>query len=749
MELALSDSPACANTSTTVEARREIRPRRPRLGFVAAFYATLRVASASDTIECVSFTDLTQDAQRISGLVTWAPPENLTGITHYEVWQAADIENSYGTQLWDFNEGNPRASVPVGTNQINVIECWRVTTEAETPAVSLIVIPSPSTDKSTWGHAHLWDDTNAVPPPTQLTSFTFSGYDSEDMVAGTLSWAFEDPLHDTAFLTHFAIYFALNADGAYRQFHTYVPVTATSYQIPEKTHKGSANCVLLYGHNPRGTSKDPVGGYCFTPSAYEFTTTTHTFTTTSITSTTTMTEIPELASISNVTFSDSHPDPWTLSGQISWNAPSNVEDVLHYVVTLAHDELNLGAAELVDASLSTVVPVGTNSLHILPHVWRKTKLLDYPANFIVVRAFRSDLGRLQPLTQAGVTAIYDMSSKLPADATTLLESLSFLPQEGMKSRWDGTVRWQRRLGADLGFVSNWDIYLAKDAEGNGKRHVASTPAAAYKADLSVAEEAGDTCVLVYARNQNGLSQLPLVAYLRDDLRPLVTSIDDASLDPAIQDVSFQDSSAAANKISGLVTWAPPENLTGITHYEVWQAADIENSYGTQLWDTNDGNPRADIPVGTNHMSVMECWRVTTHAEVPAVSIVVIPSPSYDKSRWGHTHIWDDSGSHPATIELSEFTFTRSDAQDQFGGTLHWTLQDPQPDTGTLSHWGIYLASDSSGANRAFHANVLVTERSFTIPDGTTQGSANCVLLYGENPRGTSTTPSGTFCFTLV
>jgi len=679
--------------------------------------------------------------------VTWSPPENLTGVTHYEVWQAADAENSYGTQLWDFNDGNPRTSIPVGTNQMNVMECWRVTTATGIPAVKIVVIPRPNLDTSTWGSTHLWDDGGTVPQAIELTTFTFSGYDSEDKIGGTLSWSFLDPVLDSGSLTHFAIYFALNANGWYRKFHTYVPVTDLSYVIPDSTVKGSENCLLLYGHNPRGTSKDPAGSFCFTPESYLYTTTTHTFTTTSITSTTTITEIPELVSITDVTFTDTHPHPWTLSGLISWTPPSNLENVLHYVVTLSHDELNTGGTELADPSLSTQVPVGSNSLQMMPHVWRKTLLLDYPANFIIVRAFRSDLGRLQPLTQAGIAAIYDVSSEKPAETSKLL-SLSFIPEDEASDRWVGTVAWQRQPGADVGFISSWDIYLAKDVKGSGKRLIASKPADVYKADISVAAEAGDTCVLIYARNANGLSQLPQSAYLRDDLRPLVTSSGGDQFN-LMQNVSFADGSAVANKISGLVTWSPPENLTGVTHYEVWQAADAENSYGTQLWDFNDGNPRTSIPVGTNQMNVMECWRVTAQTEVPAVSLVVIPMPSHGISMWGHVHIWDDSGSNPPALKLSEFAFKRSDAQDRFGGTLSWSFQDSNPDTGFLSRWAIYLASDAHGADRVFLDYASISATSYTIADGTATGSANCVLLYGENPRGTSSSASGSFCFTLV
>ncbi|CAE8634852.1 unnamed protein product, partial [Polarella glacialis] len=217
---------------------------------------------------------------------------------------------------------------------------------------------------------------------------------------------------------------------------------------------------------------------------------------------------------------------------------------------------------------------------------------------------------------------------------------------------------------------------------------------------------------------------------------------------------WKDENTQDLKINGLVSWTPPADVTGFTHYQVQIAFDRLNTCGVDLYDVSPGEYGADgIPVGTNQLQVyVPTGRgLGSACNKPARWILVLPRSgnSLDLSRAAIIPLYDLGPTVPALLELDSFSFSDTDpAPGQVGGTVEWALKYPDMDTAYIEYYSVYLASDPNGAQQVSVGQVLRGTNQLVIPSGTsqTENSCGCVLMYPKNAIGLSASPAGHFCF---
>eukprot|EP00931_Biecheleriopsis_adriatica_P075530 TRINITY_DN49377_c0_g1_i1.p1 TRINITY_DN49377_c0_g1~~TRINITY_DN49377_c0_g1_i1.p1 ORF type:complete len:562 (-),score=59.91 TRINITY_DN49377_c0_g1_i1:13-1698(-) len=213
--------------------------------------------------------------------------------------------------------------------------------------------------------------------------------------------------------------------------------------------------------------------------------------------------------VTNLAFDDEHEGRDMLAGDISWSPPDNVSNVLEYRIFVAHGMGNMYSYQL------AAVPVGTNWAY-LPAVDLRTWPITYPANFINVLTYRSDLlvvgccpNGYQPVSEGASVGLYDNSTESPQ--FEVVENVQFVDEHDVAGSIRGRVSWEPMLGVSYAICSSFGVYLAADSAGSNETLLGKPTASEFRLGASEIHfevpittwPSSSGSMLVYCENENG------------------------------------------------------------------------------------------------------------------------------------------------------------------------------------------------------------------------------------------------------
>ena len=431
----------------------------------------------------------------------------------------------------------------------------------------------------------------------------------------------------------------------------------------------------MYAKNTNGLALTATSSYFVDNGAVVATT----ITATATTITTTVTR-------GSSAFTDTDNDRGFIGGIVQWMVPVDTSTITKYEVYIAYDDQNTYGAQLWDNILgSPDVPVGSNSLEIYGgRAGRQTVQSGYPANWVVV--YKN--GGSSIADRVAAIKLYDASSSLP-DAITLSD-LSFADQDTDAEQIGGTVSWSVPAQTDLGYVQEFEVYLADDAVGTNKESLGSVQRGTNQ--LSIADDTASGTkqyLLVYAKNTNGLAATATSAYFTDTggnsptttitatvTTSTITTTWTGNVD-SVYSVTYSDTDSSAGSLAGTVSWYPAIDTSGLVGYEVYIAYDEQGAYAAQLWSDD---VESTFAVGTNQINIYTGTGRGTCCDsgMPANWLFV-----YTRSASGLQTVanaakivlYDESGAVPTNPSLTvafDSDLAVDDATEVVSGTLKWT-----------------------------------------------------------------------------
>eukprot|EP00928_Gymnodinium_smaydae_P044475 TRINITY_DN2966_c1_g1_i3.p1 TRINITY_DN2966_c1_g1~~TRINITY_DN2966_c1_g1_i3.p1 ORF type:complete len:5802 (+),score=1072.37 TRINITY_DN2966_c1_g1_i3:2529-19934(+) len=717
----------------------------PAAGETSTTLTTSTTSSTSrmvteEAITSVVYVDNDPLPDKIAGTLSWVPPDDLTGITRYEVYISHDTKDAaHKAKLWDGDTSN--AYVPVGTNQINIWPVPRATMDSDYPANWVLIYPVYSGRlgalKET-GRCPLYDESGGV-PPFQKTIFNVSFVDTdpaEDKIAGVVRWDLV-PYPDLGFTQQWGIYIAFDQAGSGLQQIGTASREDTEFTIPPGTATGYRNVVFVKPMNAHGSSVEGA--------AAEFMESVLTTTTAYVdyrTNTTTTTTTADGTCVGDITYADTDPREWIIQGDIKWEPPLDTLTVTHFIVFISNDEANTARVTVwQQGDTDGQTPVGTNVVNIWLDTLRSTTL-GWPCNWLHVASYKNS----KQLCLHTIP-LYDNAGRVPNAVP--MTSFEFDDQDLTLGDIYGRMSWvPDRQSAETGYSAQFDVYLAEDASGTGKVFLGNVARLDRECSIEIpfgTQAEPRRYALVYGRNSYGMGSAATALELidRHNLSTTLPSTTTTPAGPTVGSVSFSDADPSPNVIDGTIVWQTPFSEAGITRYEVYIANDENGGYGALLVD--DISKNAYVSVGTNQMTIVaDTGRYTTDLSFPANFLLVRARRSdiglEDISKASITPLYDESGAPPPAVAIQDATFVDTDASPtSAGGTVQWSVP-ANADLGFIEKWSVYFASDPRGSYEIHVGTVPSIERQLDIPDGTNCGLRSHVLIYAENSHGRSSSP---------
>lgn len=653
----------------------------------------------SSTVSGTIVVDKDLDALEFGGDITWSPPADTNLVTHYAVHLAEDAAG--------LNRSLIGAEVPVGTTTIHlpaetarrdfshVLVYTRSSfVEQTTPFASVLVDTHQSAsglafidqdlDEDEVGGATSWTEpsatsqvqdyvlylassadggvgrrliqagltpgstTTAIPQNTPLGNATHAIlYTRSSLVEQTTPAAvqFSDtvspvrdvllvdedfdalqfggtatwrPPTEAAQVTAYVVYFSADAVGGGRsQVGADVAVGTIVQDVPSDTAKGSFTHLVVYAKSVFCEQTTPVA-FALNDTAL---------------------------TVSDVLLVDKDLDAGELGGAVTWRPPLDESLVTYYVVYLA---TNASGDGRVLADNTTVV--GSNVAEVQPD----TPLSSHDVVVVYIRSGHSE--QSMPASSPSIS-----------DAISTVSSVAFVDKDLDADDVAGEVLWA--APADVSQVTQYVIYLS-DATGRAERSQVELPVAfgTNKADVPV-----DT---------NASTLVHLAVFTRSSLveqsTPAVLAISDAA--STVSGIAFPDKDLDAAELGGLITWAPPADVSQVAQYVIYLAGP-----GT---GGNRSLVAVGVPLGTNEasLSVETAQGALTHV------LVYTKSSLAEQTTPGALPISDTSASASA-VEFSDFDLDVA----EFGGDLNFTAPS---DTSFVTHYAVYFSATPDGGGRS-------------------------------------------------
>jgi len=474
--------------------------------------------------------------------IEWMPPADTSGFSSYQVFIASDDHGSHRARLW-FRD--PVADVdsdvfPIGTNSFSLYQPTRRQTVSSThPATWLLVFAVGPTGLQRIDEAAkvpLYDHSFSKPNKLALT---LSFHDEDPLnhrISGIVRWV-SGLQDDLGFTTEYELCLSRAVDGMHEEERLgLVPMGTNELKLPLGTECWDNNQLLVYARNPNGratsasvvlldgcttprptttTTATTVSATTTTSTASTSTTTTRTNTLTVATfiTTTTPPQTPQAAisppGVSNLFFLDMNPTAHQIGGAIvQWTPPSDVSKLISYQVFMASDRDGSNRVRLWHSSSSQeptpVFPVGTNRFSLSSPTERKTTSPTHPANWILV--FTESAGGLQSADKAAAVRLYDESRGPPSK---LDMSIGVIDTDDRDSYIRGGIFWILADTVDLGFTTEYKIYLAEDDSGTNEVVVGTAPVETHYISISQSFACWQrNFVLIYPSNPFGRAVQP-------------------------------------------------------------------------------------------------------------------------------------------------------------------------------------------------------------------------------------------------
>lgn len=357
----------------------------------------------------------------------------------------------------------------------------------------------------------------------------------------------------------------------------------------------------------------------------------------------------EVASASNVSFTDYDLDETELAGTVQWLPPARTTAVTAYLMYLARDSAGSWKSQIGEG---------------IPHVDGATQL-DIPAdtpkgsNTDVVVYTRSSL--VEQTTPASLTF---------SDTFASVSSLVFPDLDLDGEEVGGTLDWTPP--SEVTYVSAFRVFLATDALGSDRSQIGS--------DVDVSGNnynASESNTFQIPVNTNFTGYTHCVVYTRSILleQSTPTSLQVADLDGSVSQLSFSDQDLDILELGGDVLWQPPSLLDGrVQSYSVHLSTDAAGSIQSQI---------SSVAVGSNTVQIaaetpLENFQYLTVYSVSALEAQTTPVAL----------LIDDAD---ATVVNLTFPECDLDAHE-LGGVLTWEAPD---DVTEVTNYLVYLAMSAA------------------------------------------------------
>eukprot|EP00928_Gymnodinium_smaydae_P019272 TRINITY_DN1737_c0_g1_i1.p1 TRINITY_DN1737_c0_g1~~TRINITY_DN1737_c0_g1_i1.p1 ORF type:complete len:1798 (+),score=296.35 TRINITY_DN1737_c0_g1_i1:444-5396(+) len=208
------------------------------------------------------------------------------------------------------------------------------------------------------------------------------------------------------------------------------------------------------------------------------------------------------SAVTNVMFEDTDPAPKKIHGKVTWTLRPGVANVSTYKVYTTFDEKGAFGSMLWDLMGPNGVPAGSTESNLFPGQERLTTLKGtHPANFLQVRA--TFVGGEEEKPECAATIrLFDESGSKPARVP--FDHLSFVDMDQNSELIGGKASWTIAMLADLGYTTEWAVYVAYSADGFCSVFLGTVPIGTNEMTIPMGTDTGSkNYLLVYAQNSHG------------------------------------------------------------------------------------------------------------------------------------------------------------------------------------------------------------------------------------------------------
>ncbi|CAE8590871.1 unnamed protein product, partial [Polarella glacialis] len=625
------------------------------------------------------FQDEDVGAGSVGGEVSWQEPDDMATVSHFTAVLSDAADGSA-------NASPLAESIARGVNQYQI--------DDGTPRLTrdhlLVYTKNANGLQSVPCAISIWDNSTDV-PSASVQNIAFTDSDSEEgFIEGNVSWT---PPSDVAQLTAYSVFLSndtvgteeqgwakqgLNESSFSEKFQVGEDVLegSTRLSVVSRTDRRSADVIRVYTKNSNGLQSSPFASVLHDRTG----------------------ALPA-AEACCITFLDSNPSWGSLSGSVSFTAPSDLATISNFSLYLADDQVGVRGMYL-----CTVGAGAAPSFTIAPGTDRggRDHWLIYTAN---------ENGRHEP---PAFLLLVDESGSAPSSAVS---SLAFSDTDARPGFISGNVRWTEP--DDVADILSYSVFLATDAAGTGQTNASLLNASVGTSRLNLENLQYGTSewIIVRSWNSHGLSTQGAALRLYDlsNLSPTVS----------VTSLTFHDLDAADGRLGGAVMWAEPAELAQIDSYAVYLATDKGGASKSELG--------TGLPLGTRSLSV------------PAGTL---------RQSFDYVLVYTRNGAGlqqtPAAVLVSDNTTLRPTVsvgnlrfEDQDGslglvrGTIYWS--EPS-DLASFTHYELFLADDSQGNNSLqIGSTVAVGTTELSVSVSLTMGSRDHLLIYTRNVNGRQST----------
>jgi len=460
---------------------------------------------------------------------------------------------------------------------------------------------------------------------------------------------------------------------------------------------GSRDWILVYTWNEQGLEPMPAFVHLFDNSG-----------------------VVPTVSASSVSFFDVDTTPYFIGGAVSWDEHADSSSVQEYVVYFLQ-MVNESDGTAVKHRAGPNVMFGTNEL-----VLNDNTALN---NALHVRVYTSNIFGMQvepAYEKIGFQAdVYDNigTDFPPSSSNGPVADITFKDLDIRVGQVGGIISWSSPPAGTS--VTGVGIFFAESSSGAGSAKFGEVGQGASHAVVpwgTVIQGKDVIVLLVLLRAPGRFQAIPAASRLFDNTSVVPTV--------AARNVQLVDTDNATREIGGTLSWTDPEDTATITSYVVSLAEDASGSGRSQIGEvqyvfgtvSNSFAIPEATPIGSRDHILVHTQNFNGMQVAPPLSIL------YDLTLF------------PPSARPASVSFVDTDDRLGFvGGLVSFT--EPA-DVATVKQYAVYFAETATGIARSrIAATVPVGSTQLTIPQGTSRGKRDWILVYAENPIGQASAPA--------
>eukprot|EP00929_Paragymnodinium_shiwhaense_P012941 TRINITY_DN120814_c0_g1_i1.p1 TRINITY_DN120814_c0_g1~~TRINITY_DN120814_c0_g1_i1.p1 ORF type:complete len:2619 (+),score=458.28 TRINITY_DN120814_c0_g1_i1:635-7858(+) len=405
------------------------------------------------------------------------------------------------------------------------------------------------------------------------------------------------------------------------------------------------------------------------------------------------------ASISGIEFTDNDLDVGDLGGLITWQEPTITDRVVDYLVYMSERSAGLARSQIFHE-----LPLGTNQVHLLP----ETPLADY-TNFVIYT--RSSLA------EQTTPVAFDLS-----DTISYVSNITFPDFDLDKYDLGGDIAWLEP--DDTEHVTHYLVYFSEDAYGKNRLYFGNTTVNVTNITVPVEFPLLNyTHIVVYTMSLLDLNMSAdggVDTILLEQTTPISHLIFDYIA--SVSDIIYTGKDLDLTDLGGIVEWTAPADLDRrVDLYRVYFAHSADGANRSQI--------EHDLMFGSNEVLIPP--------ETPRsnwTDIVVYTESRLVEQTTPVNIVFNDTRAKTLNISFLDYDLDIGD----IAGDIYWL--EPQDDLLHVTHYLVYLADTSYGANRTHLGTVPVGTNTLFVPINTTLYTWTYITVYAQSSLVEQTTP---------